>query len=92
MLRRITTLALALPLFACATPEPVEPASFELIVLEHAQATEVAEILRAAFSGPNGPHARVIPDERTNSLLIQSDPANMPQVKEVIALLDREVS
>ena len=92
MLRTITAVALAIPLYACATSTPVEPAPFELIVLEHAQATTVANMLRVALSGPDAPHARVIADERTNSLLIQSDPADLPYVKDLIALLDREVS
>ena len=92
MLRTITAVALAIPLYACATSTPLEPAPFELVALEHAQATAAADILREALSGPDGPHTRVIADERTNSLLIQSDPATMHFVKDLIALLDREVS
>ncbi len=91
MLRRFAPLALAAPLGACATPQTSPPEPFEVIVREYAEATEVAKVLGRAFAGPDGPSARVIADERTNSLIILGDPEEIPRVKGLIVVLDREV-
>ena len=91
MLRAFATLALAPLLFACVTTPPPDTAPIELIVLEHARAEEVADVLQYAFARKEGPFVWVVADARTNSLIVHGDPAYMPRVKELIAQLDREV-
>ncbi len=91
MLRVLATVALALPLFACVTTPPPETPPIELIVLEHAAAEEVADVLRDVFARSDGPFVWAVADARTNSLIFHGDPAYLPRVKELIAQLDREV-
>jgi len=96
MSTRFAALFLAAPLFACAAARPAEPPAdtedaFEVIVLAHAPAVEVAKVLDRALSGRGGAEARVVADARTNSLIVMAGPEDLARVKDLIAALDRDV-
>lgn len=82
-----------------STPE------FELIILEYAEAGELAETLRqlvqdAAGTSGTGAEAMeanenevsIVADEATNSILVRGSRARLGELKELIALLDVEAN
>ncbi len=87
-----------LVLAACASTPDVEPAApppgFEIIVLEIAQAEDVANAVRALIadaaagtSAENAPQIQV--DPRTNSVLVMAPEARMAEIKTLIVALDQ---
>jgi type II secretory pathway component GspD/PulD (secretin) len=82
------------------TAGPSAPAAeFEVIRLQYATAPELAqtlsELVDAASEGaasPASPAIKVLSDDRTNSLLVTAPPGHMQELRDLIALLDREVT
>ncbi|MEL6430761.1 MAG: secretin N-terminal domain-containing protein [Planctomycetota bacterium] len=71
-------------------------ATVRVVRLEHAEVMRLAGILDAVFSEPskdNGPRRGpvVMPDQRTNSLVLRGSAADVEQMLAVVAELDREV-
>ena len=64
----------------------------EVIPLRHANATEVvraiSQLSETATAAGGGPRAKVIADERTNSVLISGDPGSRLRFKTLISHLD----
>lgn len=73
---------------ACVNTPPAEEPNFEIIVLEFAEASELA----AALNGLSGSDdCKIMADPRTNSLLVMATEDRMPQLKDLVAMLDVEV-
>lgn len=87
-------LACALVLAACTTP-PVEQdgrdASHEVIVLEFADAEELATALSELVEDAGGGDIQILANADTNSLLLSAADEQMAQLKTLIAHLDVEV-
>ena len=71
------------------------PASYEVIALQHAVAADIAGTLSAlvasASSGAEAAPVSVLADPRTNSLLVSAPQDDLEHLRQLIALLDREV-
>tara|TARA_R110002126_G_scaffold12416_17_gene54070 strand:- start:18698 stop:18982 length:285 start_codon:yes stop_codon:yes gene_type:complete len=87
---RNTLLASLLVLGACnsAPPAPSDSQNAQVIILEFADATEMAKTL-TEFVGNEQTTVRA--DPRTNSLLVTASQERLPQIKDLIARLDVEV-
>jgi len=74
-----------------ADPAPAPPsvASYEIVVLEYALAKEITRILQSIVMP--GSMARIVPDTRTNSVVLSGNPEELAQFKDVIAELDRKM-
>jgi len=72
------------------------PQQFELIPLQYAAAPDLAETLTDLVSdaseGGADSSVKVLSDDRTNSLLVMAPPEHMQELRDLIALLDREVT
>jgi type II secretory pathway component GspD/PulD (secretin) len=95
--RRIVLATLLLPLGlapACQSSQaaaPAEEPQFEVIALAYAAAPELAATIQELVAQPAVPETsgvKVLADPRTNSLLVMASPKQMPEVKDLIALLD----
>jgi RNA polymerase sigma factor (sigma-70 family) len=53
--------------------------------LKHANAADVAEVLRAAYADA---HLRITTDDRTNSIILQAGPADTQAVRRLLEVLD----
>lgn len=101
--KRFTPFALPLLLAACrsteppaASPAPVAPASSEsarvaVLPLAHAVAQQVTQVVQASFARRGGCTLMVVPDPRTNSLIVSGSPSEVEEVRELVAKLDVEV-
>lgn len=65
--------------------------SARLFTLRYASATKIADIMSRLFPGgeKQGPSARFLPDDRTNSLVVLSDGRSFARIESVIRSLDR---
>jgi general secretion pathway protein D len=61
-----------------------------VIPLRYVSASKIAEQLSVAFPEPraNEPPSRVVTDERTNSLIVEAQPARLEEIEDFIASLD----
>ncbi|MBN1663817.1 MAG: type II secretion system secretin GspD [Deltaproteobacteria bacterium] len=60
--------------------------------LEYASANEVSKMLTTIFQQQKGLSAvRIVPDERTNSLIMMASEADTARVRELIRLMDKEI-
>ncbi len=68
----------------------------EVFVLSHAEAESLARGLSDLMAGkrsqnPQAPeHLKIIPDKRTNSLIVRADPGRMAEVRSLVERLDRK--
>ncbi|MCF6301128.1 MAG: hypothetical protein L3J52_08435, partial [Proteobacteria bacterium] len=64
--------------------------SIELIALQHASAQDVADTLSQLLESTNtlGPQSKIVPDHRTNSVIINANPAIKARIMSIIAKLD----
>ena len=88
---RNALLASLLVLGACnsAPPAPSDSLNAQVVVLEFADATEMAKTLTELVGHEQ---ASIRADPRTNSLLITASQERLPQIKDLIARLDVEVA
>lgn len=56
--------------------------------LKYAQATRLAQVIQTTYSRSN--LVRVVPDERTNSLVVMAPPEQLTQVRNLISQLDQQ--
>jgi len=64
--------------------------SIELIPLQHASATDVAETLTQLLDSANalGPQSKIVPDSRTNAVIVNANPSLKAKIMNIIAQLD----
>jgi len=95
----LTALALAACLACqntpCATDEaPAVHANVEVIVLEHMEAAEAADVLTqlvaSASAGGSDPEVVITADEATNSLLVSAPEATLAELKTLVVALDKQ--
>jgi type II secretion system protein D len=75
--------------------QPVAPgAQLRVYHLQHAPVLTVAGVIEETFQDPEGMAAvvSVIPDERTNSLIVRAAPRDLAEVDLIIQRLDRDTS
>ncbi len=65
--------------------EPEGSASVKVFALQHAQATEVAEILKQVYD--RGP-SKIVPDARTNSVIVTGPDAQVQEIEALLLKLD----
>ncbi len=65
--------------------EPEGSASVKVFALQHAQATEVAEILKQVYD--QGP-SKIVPDVRTNSVIVTGPDAQVQEIEALLLKLD----
>ena len=65
--------------------EPEGAASVKVFALQHAQATEVAEVLKQVYD--KGP-AKIVPDARTNSVIVTGPEAQLREIEALLLKLD----
>lgn len=99
--RPLISALLGLPLlFACYNtgvsegPENVVDSNFEVVALQFATASELAQVLNdligdAAVDGQES-EVRIMSDQRTSSLLLMAPPQRMSELRDLIAQLDKE--
>ncbi len=88
MMPRTTALVASLLLAACTAVPHREPADeTEIVVLEFAQADEVATVIEDF----HGSAVEVAVDARTNSVLLKGEHADLVEVKDLIVQLDVEL-
>jgi hypothetical protein len=63
---------------------------FRIVRLSYARAAEMAKTLTAVFQGAES--FRVIPEERTNAVLLSGSEAELHKAERIITELDREVA
>lgn len=76
------------PASAKAASAGEAPASFEVVPLRYAEATELAGLVGNVVDRGK---VRVLADPRTNSLLLAGSSADLAAVKELVAKLDVEL-
>lgn len=64
--------------------------SIELIPIKHANATDVADTLSQLLDSTNalGPQSKIVPDSRTNSVIVNANPSLKSKIMNIIAQLD----
>ncbi|TDR22708.1 secretin N-terminal domain-containing protein [Marinicella litoralis] len=64
--------------------------SIELISIKHANAADVAETLTQLLDSSNalGPQSKIVPDSRTNSVIVNANPSLKSKIMNIIAQLD----
>ena len=64
--------------------------SIELIPIKHANATDLADTLTQLLESANalGPQSKIVPDSRTNSVIVNANPALKSKIMNIIAQLD----
>ena len=92
MSRNLIAVCLALSLSACASPKarsdaPAESDEFVVLPMQFASANEVAGQLTSLLR--DRPTLRVIPDSRTNSVLLTGSTDEIAAAREIVAALDR---
>ena len=93
----IEAVAAAVNLLDAAVPAQAAPAPAKetvvMIRLEHAKANEAAGALMNLYArrttGRSTPGPRVVPDARTNSLLVAADDETLAAVRDLISLIDQ---
>ncbi len=73
---------------SCVAVTRSEPYPREVIALKFASADDLAGKLRFIYGETD---LQVVPDQRTNSLILIASAKRMPEIKQVIAKLDVEV-
>ena len=70
--------------------ETITKGIVEVIRLEHVNADELADVLTATLLGPTTADwsVRLVPDSRTNSLLVRGDPTTIRGVKDLVNWFD----
>jgi len=72
-----------------SAPSEVE---YKVIPLRYAAANDIANALRGTLSGQPGRNPpRIVPDDRTNSVIISCAPDELTVIEKLIAELDVEV-
>src|SRR5207253_275417 len=99
----IPVTALTLSLFCSCAAQPRTSASaqsdsnaaFEVIPMKYASAAETAKLLTELGLGierqPGAAPCRFVADSRTNSMLVEAEPADLARIKTAIARLDVQV-
>lgn len=65
---------------------------YKVVPLKYAAARELAQTLRGALATqPGRPAAQIVPDDRTNSLVITCAPNELESIENLIAELDVQV-
>jgi len=64
--------------------------SIELIPIQHANATDLADTLTQLLESSNalGPQSKIVPDSRTNSVIVNANPSLKSKIMNIIAQLD----
>lgn len=78
-----------------AVQSSTERASVEVIPLEYASASQLADTLGELFETGghgSGREVKILADERTNALLVSAPPSRIAALKDLIALLDVDVA
>ncbi|HTF90612.1 MAG TPA: secretin N-terminal domain-containing protein [Planctomycetota bacterium] len=103
---KFTALALILSLSSCCAFRPHGPTDsvrapgsaeqsgvdHKVIPLRFAAADDLARILLGSVQGQHGrPDPHIIPDERTNSLIVTCAPGDLAAIEKLIADLDTQV-
>lgn len=71
-----------------ATTQPARPIQTRVVKLAHASATEIAAVLGNGRRGIGT--CNIVPDQRTNSLIIAATEAEFPELMKLVENLDRE--
>jgi hypothetical protein len=73
------------PAGAVAPPVKLE---FAIYALKRANAAEMAKVLQQFFQGPDGNEMRIVPDRRTNTVLVRGSRQQLEMVEAIVARLD----
>jgi hypothetical protein len=72
-------------------PPPDPPREVQVLPIKNSSAAETAVLLSQLFGNAgrgNRPNVRVVPDARSNSLLVQASPAELETIRTLLARLD----
>ncbi len=87
MFRRLIAPCLVLPMFACASHAPrARSTEIAVVPVQHAVAAELVLELRALLE--DRPTLRIVPDDRTNSVLLSGTPQEIAEAQELLRQLD----
>src|SRR5262245_6591974 len=85
----VFSLTLSTGIEGLATAQQPAKKDFTVIHLKYTSATSIANLLQEAFGGQKAnPNLRIVPDERTNAILVSASAADLDTVRDLVAKID----